>query len=86
LEAGSNMLCHVFELPSDPNNFYLPVAYPPVVAFMAQAAPSDTPELSRKLHLIRTWERLGCISISGSEKRTLKIATLASIPQQDTKL
>ena len=80
LEAHANMLCNLFDLPSDPNNFY-----PPRVAtFMAQPAPAET--VSRKQHLIATWVTLGRIPAPETEKGRLKIARLASVPQQNTHL
>ena len=80
LEARSNMLCHVFDLPSETNNFYPPL----IAAFMVQAAPDNA--VSRKQHLVQAWVKLGRIPPPNTKKGQLKVARLASVPQQDTKL
>lgn len=82
LEARSNMLSRVFDLNSDPNNYY-----PPVVAtFMERAAPNDPSSVTRKQHLIQAWEKLGRLPPVTTEKGKQKMARLASVPIQDTKL
>lgn len=80
LEARSNMLCHVFDLPSDQNNFYPQL----IQDFMARPAPEDP--LTRKQHLIAAWVRLGRIPPPTSEKGHLKVVRLASVPPQNARL
>ncbi len=82
LDAHSNMLSKLFDLPSDPNDFY-----PPLIArFMDSPAPNDPDNLSRRARLIQSWEKLGRIPPPGSPHRAEKITRLASIPQQNTSL
>lgn len=80
LEAHSNMLSYLFDLPPEPNNFY-----PSVVAdFMSHPAPNES--VSRKQHLIDAWIKFGRIPSPATEKGRLKIARLSSIPPQNTRL
>ncbi len=82
LQAHSNMLSRLFDLPADPNDFY-----PPLIAqFMNSPAPNDPDNLSRRDRLVLSWEKLGRIPPPGSPRRQEKIARLASIPQQNTSL
>lgn len=82
LLARSNMLSRLFDLPSDPNDFY-----PPLIAqFMNAPAPNDPDNLSRRDRLVLSWEKLGRIPPPGSPKRQEKLARLASVPQQNSSL
>lgn len=76
------MLSKLFDLPSDPNDFYPPF----VVSFMASPAPNDPDGISRRDRLVQTWEKLGRIPPPASDKRAVKLARLASIPQANTSL
>ena len=82
LEARSNMLSKLFDLPSDPNDFYPPF----VVSFMASPAPNDPERISRRDRLVQAWEKLGRIPPPTSEKRSAKLDRLASIPKANTSL
>ena len=82
LEARSNMLSKLFDLPSDPNDFYPPF----VASFMASPAPNDPERISRRDRLVQAWEKLGRIPPPGSEKRSAKLDRLASIPKAHTSL
>ena len=82
LEARSNMLSKLFDLSSDPNDFYPPF----VVSFMASPAPNDPEHISRRDRLVQAWEKLGRIPPPGSEKRPAKLDRLASIPKANTSL
>ena len=82
LAVPSNMLAHLFDLPSEPNNLY-----PPAVArFMDIPAPNDPDRLSRQDRLIREWVAVGRLPPPDTPAGRGKMARLASRPGQGIEL